>query len=272
VHISSSFLHHSVMERNTFRYTYLHWKGSIFKTKEAHNAKKLVLIDSSLIGMKTKSLVAANRKYVREGFLTQRTEKGEWKKRYFFLFSDLLIRARVNRKQKGTYIFIEKVNLAKLELSRTLGSDVKDLVSKEIRNRAFEVNHPHPIRYILSATTIEEMNEWCEDIEHHLTEIKEAEAKHAEAVLKISSQKANVAKNLIAKSLMQHTVKVGSGGGGNLRERMQNAKSNQKSKTVDPSTIKAYAEQLNKSVPERETDSFDDNKTDNEDEKIPPAD
>jgi len=64
------------------------------KAKEADNAKKLVLIDTSLIGLK-KSLVAANRKFVKEGFLHQRTEKGEWKKRYFFLFSDCMIRARV---------------------------------------------------------------------------------------------------------------------------------------------------------------------------------
>jgi len=168
------------------------------------------------------------------------------KKRYFFLFSDLLIRARVNRKQKGSYIFIEKVSLTKLELSRTLGSDVKDLVTKEMRSKAFEINHPHPIRYILAATTKEDMTEWYDDIERLLVDIKDAEAKHEEAVLKISAQKATVAKSIIAQSLMQHTVKVGNQNG-NFRERLQNVKtsSQQKSKTVvDPYALRAYSEQM----------------------------
>jgi len=223
--------------------------------------------------MKTKSLVAANRKFVREGFLSQRTEKGDWKKRYFFLLSDLLIRARVNRKQKGSYIFIEKVNLVKMELSRSLGSDVKDLVSKEIRNRSFEINHPHPIRYILSAPTLDEMNVWCDDIDRLLTDIKEAEAKHADAVKKISEKKAIVAKNLIAQSLMQHTVKVTAGSGTTLRERMKDAKSGPKSKTVDAATFRSYADHFHSQTGQRntqeksedQTDSFEDNKTDNED-------
>jgi len=62
------------------------------KAKEADNAKKLVLIDASLFGMKSKvseTIVAANRKFVKEGFLHQRTDKGEWKKRYFFFIERL---------------------------------------------------------------------------------------------------------------------------------------------------------------------------------------
>jgi len=119
-----------------------------------------------------------------------------------------------------------------------------------MRSKAFEVNHPHPIRYILAASTPAEKNEWCEEIERLLTDIKEAEAKHEEAVLKISAQKASVAKNLIAASLMQHTV-VGTNGGSNFRARMQNAKTPNaagpagvKSRTADPSTIRAYAEHM----------------------------
>jgi len=175
--------------------------------------------------------------------------------------SDLLIRARANRKQKGSYIFIEKVNLKRMELARTLQFDVKDLVSKDLRPRCFEVIHPHPIRYTLLAATIEDKNEWCIAFERLLEELHEAEAKHEEAVKKISVNKAHMAKSLIAQSLMQHaTVKVPgtTSSGSLLRDRMQSAKSgsgsgggssagsagSSKSRTADPSTIRAYAEHM----------------------------
>jgi len=67
---------------------------------------------------------------------------------------------------------------------------------------------------------------------------------------KISTQKAHLAKNIIGQSLMNAT-------NGSLREKIANAKSNSnnslnentttpgfKSKTVDPSTIRAYAERM----------------------------
>jgi len=74
--------------------------------------------------------------------------------------------------------------LKRLEISRTLLTDVKDLVSKDLRPRCFEISHPHPIRYILSAPTIEEKNEWCLEFERLVDELHDAEAKHEEAVKK----------------------------------------------------------------------------------------
>jgi len=204
----------------------------------------------------SQTIVAANRKFVKEGFLSQRTDKGEWKRRYFFLLSDLLIRARANRRKENSYIFIEKVNLKRLEISRTLQFDIKDLVNKDLRTCCFELNHPHPIRYVLSASSPEEKNEWCLAFERQLEELHEIEVKKEEVNKKISTHKAHVAKNLIAQSLMQHaTVKVSGsvGTGTTLRDRMTSAKSGNvasgpvgtagsaKSRTADPSTIRAYA-------------------------------
>jgi len=144
-----------------------------------------------------------------------------------------------------------------MELARTLQFDVKDLVSKDLRPRCFELIHPHPIRYTLLASSPEEKNEWCVAFERLLEELHEAEAKHEEAVKKISVNKAHMAKSLIAHSLMQHaTAKVPgtTTGGSLLRDRMQSAKSGSsgpvgtagsaKSRTADPSTIRAYAEHM----------------------------
>jgi len=146
-----------------------------------------------------------------------------------------------------------------MELSRTLQFDVKDLVSKDLRPRCFEVVHPHPIRYTLLASTSEEKNEWCIAFERLLEELHEAEAKHEEAVKKISVNKAHMAKSLIAQSLMQHATAKAPGtttSGSLLRDRMQSAKSGSsgsgavgtagsaKSRTADPSTIRAYAEHM----------------------------
>jgi len=65
---------------------------------------------------------------------------------------------------------------------------------------------------------------------------------------------------------MQHTVKVSAGSGTTLRERMKDAKSGQKSKTVDAATFRSYAGQRNtQEKSEDQSDSFEDNKTDNED-------
>jgi len=218
------------------------------KAKEADNAKKLVHIDNTLIGLK-KSLVAANRKFVKEGFLYQRTDKGEWKKRYFFLFSDCMIRARPSRKQKGTYIFIEKVTLKKGAVSTNLGSDIEPEIDEEHRKRYFEFNQPHPVRYILGAATVEDRNDWCAAIQRALEDVNEVEREHEEVAKKISVQKAHMAKNLIAASLMQHaTLSPGtmSGSGGGYRERLGSSGKSlpQKSMTADPSNIRAYKEHL----------------------------
>uniref|UniRef100_A0A6B2L1F2 DH domain-containing protein n=1 Tax=Arcella intermedia TaxID=1963864 RepID=A0A6B2L1F2_9EUKA len=218
------------------------------KAKEAENAKKLVLVDHSIQGMKGKvsdSIVAANRKYVKEGFLLQRTEKGEWKKRYFFLLSDMLIRARANRKQKGTYIFIEKVNLKRMEVFRTLQSDVKDLVSKEMRSKSFELQHPHPIRYTLQAGSPEEKNDWCCEFEKLLSELHDAETKHEEALKKISINKASKAKAQISQTLMYTINQTNQTPSSGVRDRIQSAKSastgvaSYQSRTVDPNTFRA---------------------------------
>jgi len=158
------------------------------KAKEADNAKKLVHIDNSLIGLK-KSLVAANRKFVKEGFLHQRTDKGEWKKRYFFLFSDCMIRARPSRKQKGTYIFIEKVTLKKGVVSTNLGSDIEPEIDEDNRKRYFEFNQPHPVRYILMAATVEDRNDWCAAILRALSDVNESEREHEEVAKKYRCKK-----------------------------------------------------------------------------------
>uniref|UniRef100_A0A6B2L2V1 DH domain-containing protein n=1 Tax=Arcella intermedia TaxID=1963864 RepID=A0A6B2L2V1_9EUKA len=209
------------------------------KAKEADNAKKLVLIDASISGMK-KSLVAANRKFIKEGFLVQKTEKNEWKKRYFFLFSDCLIRARPNRKQKGTYIFIEKVSLKKGTVS-SLDKQEELEVEESQRPHSFEFKQPHPLRYVLVASSVEEKHDWMNAIQRALDEISKAEQEHEEVAKKISVQKAHMARNLIAASLLQHT-------GGSYRDRLNSTggspKNSQKSNTVDPSNMRSFAEQL----------------------------
>jgi len=113
------------------------------------------------------------------------------------------------------------------------------------------VNHPHPIRYVLAAPSIELKNEWCLEFERVLAELHEAEAKHEEAVRKIASKKAHVAKSLISQSLMQHASVNLSGENCKsiLRENRQTANvggnsGSYKSKTADATTVRAYAEHM----------------------------
>jgi FYVE/RhoGEF/PH domain-containing protein 5/6 len=174
------------------------------KAKEGDKTKKLVLIESSLIGLK-KPLAAASRKFIKEGILFHRTEKGEWKKRYFFLFNDSMVRARLNRKQKGSYIFIEKVTLRQGHVWFELQTDIESEIDQAERERYFEFTQPHPLRYVLCAPKVEDKREWCNAIQRALDEMNESDREHQEVKKKISVQKAHMAKNLITASFMQHT-------------------------------------------------------------------
>jgi len=200
------------------------------KAKEGDKNKKLIQIEQSLIGLK-KPLAAASRKFIKEGILHHRTEKGEWKKRYFFLFNDCMVRARLNRKQKGTYIFIEKVTLRQGQVYFILHPDIEDEIPESDRDRYFEFTQPHPLRYVLCAPSVEEKKEWCHAIQRALDEMNEAEREQSEIRKKISAQKAHMAKNLITVSLMQ-------------RNMVGRSNSNGKSMTADLSNIRSYKEHL----------------------------
>jgi len=149
------------------------------KAKEGDKTKKLITIESSLIGLK-KPLAAAARKFIKEGILYHRTEKGEWKKRYFFLFNDCMVRARLNRKQKGSYIFIEKVTLRQGQVWFLVQSDIEDEISRSDRDKYFEFTQPHPLRYVLCAPSVEDKREWCNAIQRALDEMSEADREHQE--------------------------------------------------------------------------------------------
>jgi len=204
------------------------------KAKEGDRNKKLIQIEGSLIGLK-KPLAAASRKFIKEGILYHRTEKGEWKKRYFFLFNDCMVRARLNRKQKGSYVFIEKVTLRQGQVYFILHPDIEDEIPEPDRDRYFEFTQPHPLRYVLCAPTVEDKREWCNAIQRALDEMNEAEREHQEVKKKISVQKAHMAKNLITVSLMQQA-----------RERNAIGRTNSagKSMTADLSNMRSYKEHL----------------------------
>jgi hypothetical protein len=174
------------------------------KAKEGDKTKKLLQIESALIGLK-KPLAAASRKFLKEGILYHRSIRGEWKKRYFFLFNDCMVRARLNGRQKGSYVFIEKVTLRQGQVWFLLQSDLEDEIDAKERNRYFEFTQPHPLRYVLCAPTVEDKLEWCNAIQRAIDEINEADKEHQEVRKKISSQKAHMAKNLITVSFMHRS-------------------------------------------------------------------
>jgi len=149
------------------------------KAKEGDKSKKLLQIESSLIGLK-KPLASAARKFIKEGLLYHRTEKGEWKKRYFFLFNDCMVRARVNRKQKGSYIFIEKVTLRQGQVWLTLQPDIENEIPISDRDLYFEFTQPHPLRYVLCAFTVDDKKDWCNTIQGALDEMDRSEREQSE--------------------------------------------------------------------------------------------
>jgi len=201
-----------------------------------------------LIGLK-KPLAAASRKFIKEGVLYHRTEKGEWKKRYFFLFNDSMVRARLNRKQKGSYIFIEKVTLRQGHVWFDLQSDIESEINPEQRDRYFEFTQPHPLRYVLCAPSVEAKREWCNAILRALDEMNESDREHQEVKKKISVQKAHMAKNLITASFMQHTTSGTNSPTQTSRDRLTNRSpstpsTSNKSMTADSSNIRAYKEHM----------------------------
>jgi len=139
--------------------------------KAADNVRKLVLIDQSLIGMKS-SLVAPSRTFVKEGHLMQFT-KGQWKKKYFFLFNDLLVRARPNRSQKDlTYTFMDKFPLSNAIFTRT--PDTSHIKDEEHPELCFSISQGL-VSYMIQCTTPEEKDDWSLVIEKILAELHEKE-------------------------------------------------------------------------------------------------
>lgn len=156
-----------------------------------------------------------------------------------------MVRARVNRKQKGTYIFIEKVTLRQGQVWFLLQPDIEHEIPEPERDKYFEFTQPHPLRYVLCAPTVDDKREWCNAIQRALDEMKQADDEHQEVRKKISVQKAHMAKNLITASLMQHTATT-NGSNDKLRERIAaRSQSAGKSQTADLSNIRSYKDHLN---------------------------
>jgi len=158
-----------------------------------------------------------------------------------------MVRARNNRKQKGTYVFIEKVTLRQGQVWFLLQPDMEGEIPEHERDKYFEFTQPHPLRYVLCAPSVEDKREWCNAIQRALDEMNEAEREQSEVKKKISMQKAHMAKNLITSSLMQHTtMSISNNPNGRLREKLSaRIPSNPgKCMTVDPSNIRAYKEHL----------------------------
>jgi hypothetical protein len=206
------------------------------KAKEGDRSKKLIQIESSLIGLK-KPLASASRKFIKEGLLYHRTEKGEWKKRYFFLFNDCMVRARPNGKQKGSYIFIEKVTLRQGEI-KPIQQDIEDEIPNDERELYFEFTQPHPLRYVLCASTAEEKRDWCNAIQGALTEMDKSDREHQEVKKKISVQKAKIAKHLITYTIMQRQQQLQGSNNEGTRSTAN------KSLTADLSNIRSYKESI----------------------------
>jgi len=177
------------------------------KSKETISFRKLLAVQSLITGMKNE-IIDPQRKFVKEGVLYQLI-KGKWKSRYFFLFNDRLIRTKESS-DKGTYSFLDKVNLRQVEINRTIkfSSSKKEgetnSKKKKIIENSFMIKHPHPIEFIVSAESAEEKEDWINKLNANIHQCQVNFEFYREEKRKVSTAKAKKKReNILEKNIVQ---------------------------------------------------------------------
>ena len=116
------------------------------------NRDKLLEIQKSLTGSKIPPIVAPGRIFMREGTLVKMCRR-EPKRRYFFLFNDLLVYCTVNDEQ--TYTFHRAIGLGQLR--------VDEIPDTSGMTNAFQILSNQK-SFSVFAESPEEKKKWMEDI------------------------------------------------------------------------------------------------------------
>ena len=114
----------------------------------------MLSIQQSLTGSKIPPIVAPNRIFIREGVLVKMCRR-EPKRRYFFLFNDLLVYCTVNEGEKNTYTFHRAIGLGQLR--------VDDIPDNSGMNNAFQILSNQKSFSVFAESPNEKLK-WMEDI------------------------------------------------------------------------------------------------------------
>lgn len=178
------------------------------KQKEAENIQKMLNIQGSLYGKKLVNLVDPQRRFIREGSLVEINPKGKGKPRWFFLFTDLLVKCNMSNTMKKktfkkgsgapTFEYVEQIPLEGCELVNT--ADEGD------KKHSFQVVSSPPGLW-LCASAEEEKTEWIKDLKECIKLLKEKSDLYDEHATKIASQRAAAAKALISEQYTGYRVR-----------------------------------------------------------------
>jgi hypothetical protein len=132
------------------------------KKKEDQNWRKILAIQSAIITPKPLHLVEPGRMYIREGVMDELVGKKKRKGFYYFLFSDILIKTKVDKKHKKEEQYQYKY-IATIPLNRVTLQDIV-LSDSELLNM-FKLVANEEETYIFNCMSEDEKHSWMKDIE-----------------------------------------------------------------------------------------------------------
>eukprot|EP00005_Dracoamoeba_jomungandri_P006538 CAMPEP_0174275202 /NCGR_PEP_ID=MMETSP0439-20130205/59698_1 /TAXON_ID=0 /ORGANISM="Stereomyxa ramosa, Strain Chinc5" /LENGTH=1210 /DNA_ID=CAMNT_0015367285 /DNA_START=30 /DNA_END=3662 /DNA_ORIENTATION=+ len=175
------------------------------KQNEVANIQKMVEIQSLLYGKKIERLIDPHRRFIKEGGLDEINEKGKMKSRWFFLFTDIMVRCQSSKrslnkksslKNDGTmgglnrkcFEYLGKLPLHSAELINH-GDDGS-------KKHSFEVLGSRDSIWVC-ATSLEEKRDWMAKISDCISKCKAANEQYNIRVKQIAERKSLQAKMVI---------------------------------------------------------------------------
>eukprot|EP01087_Luapelamoeba_hula_P017914 TRINITY_DN569_c1_g1_i1.p1 TRINITY_DN569_c1_g1~~TRINITY_DN569_c1_g1_i1.p1 ORF type:complete len:808 (-),score=160.74 TRINITY_DN569_c1_g1_i1:172-2595(-) len=182
------------------------------KQKEAENISKCISVQNSLSGKKIENLLDSSRRFVREGQLTEVVLEGKgktikMKKRWFFLFSDIVVRCELPN-QKSTIkrrSSSVSVNLASGQDNRTyeyLGklhlqkASIVNMGDEGEKKHAFELVTAHDSLWLCSDSE-EDKEQWMQSISECIRSSTSRADAYDRHLTEVAAKKASTAKTLI---------------------------------------------------------------------------
>jgi len=177
------------------------------KHREADNIQKMLNIQSSLYGKKLVNLVDPQRRFMREGCLTEIKLKGKGKPRWFILFNDLMVKCKMSNTlmkkslKKGTVPAFEYIGQLSLE-----GCELVNSGDEGDKKYGFQVNSSTQSLWLCASSESEKFD-WMKDLKQCIRSLKEKSDFYDEQATKIASQRAEAAKALIAEQYTGYRVR-----------------------------------------------------------------